>query len=65
MADQEVPPPLPSQILAETLELAKQSQAFEPSEIEALTDLARIGGFRKPERLVEVLKNREATREAS
>jgi len=60
MADQEIPPPLPSQILAQTLDLIKDRQVFHPDQIEALTDLANAGGFRRPERLIAVLKNEEA-----
>ncbi len=56
MADQDIPPSLPSQILAKTLDLVERRKVFQPSEIEALVDLAGSGGFRKPELLVALLK---------
>jgi hypothetical protein len=65
MADQETPPPIPSQILAETLRLVEQNEAFEPNVVEALKRLADVGGFREAEQLVEALKNREIADETS
>ena len=63
MADQDIPPPLPVQIVAQTLELLEQRHVFKPNEIEALSRLADTTGFRKPDPIIALLKGKEVNNE--